>query len=238
MKKKCVLVGYFSILVFSLSACGAVLPAESVEAKEPEIIIIKDEIAVAKTEKPDTENGSETQETEEVAVAEESVKDDILLSTESTMEEAYVVMPSSNVEEETADAQVDESDFVAEIRGAKVVLGSEINGLMNTLGTPDVFEEEPNSRRDGSNKTYQYNGIVIYTKPANNRDVVKLIEYLGEEKTSSGIGIGSTRADIEAAYGIEYEMDPNYITYTYCENETISFQMDGEKCIRIELSWK
>ena len=234
MKKKCIFVGFFSILVFSLSACGAVLPAESVEAKEPEVIIIKDEIAVAKTEKPDSENEVEIQETE----MEETVQEGIVSSTESTMEEAYVVMPSSDVEGEMADAKVDESDFIAEIRGTKVVLGSEINGLMYSLGTPDVFEEEPNSRRDGSNKTYTYNGIVIYTRPLNNRDVVETIEYRGEEKTPSGIGLGSTRADIEAAYGIGYEMDPDYITYTYCENETISFQMDGEKCVCIELSWR
>ena len=92
MKKKCIFVGFFSILVFSLSACGAVLPAESVEAKEPEVIIIKDEIAVAKTEKPDSENEVEIQETEE------TVQEGIVSSTESTMEEAYVVMPSSDVE--------------------------------------------------------------------------------------------------------------------------------------------
>lgn len=233
MKKKCVLVGYFSILVFHLTACGAVLPPEPVEAKEPEIIMIKDELVVAKSEKPDTEKVLKVQEPEE----DESVKDSMILSTDSTMEEGYVVMPSANVEEEMADARVDESDFTVEIRGTKVVLGSEINNLMNTLGMPDAFEETPNSRKDGSNKTYTYNGIVIYTNPANNRDIVKIIDYCGDEKTPSGIGIGSTRADIEAAYGIEYEMDPDYITYTYGEKGMIRFQMDGEKCVHIELCW-
>lgn len=214
MKKNCVIAGFLFAIVCGMTACGSILPKESVVAMEPEIIVIKDEVVVPLVQQPVKEKGMESEK------------------------EMYVVLPSANVEEGVADGRVDESDFAAEICGTVVRLDEEINPLMNELGEPDSFVETVRNPQIGSDKTYTYKGIEISTYPKNGKDIVNNITYYGEEKTLSGIGIGSTRADIEAAYGIDYMIDPDYIIYTYGENAILSFHMNDEECKCIELSWK
>lgn len=216
MRKKCVFVGFWSIMVWSLTACGAGGSMDSVEAMEPQIIVIKDEVVVPLERQP---------EWEELCFP----------VIDATVEEQYVVLHSENVEKDVADARVDESDFAVEIQGTVVRLDEEINQLMNTLGKPDSFEETVTNPRIGSDKIYTYKGIVIFTKPQNGKDIVSRIQYQGDEKTLSGIGVGSTRADIEAAYGIDYLIDPDYIIYPYGDNAELCFRMKGEECEYIEL---
>ena len=230
MKKKCVFVGLLAGVVWSITACGAAFSMDSVEAKEPQIIIIKDEVATPLSRQPEKETMADSNQ-------EKSVEEKRVWTTDATAEEAYVILNSENIEE-TADSKVDESDFAADIQGTVVRLDEEINQLMNKLGTPDCFTETVSNPRIGSDKTYTYKGIVVSTNPENGKDIVSSIQYYGEEKTLSGVGIGSTRADIEAAYGIDYTIDPNYIIYTYGENAKLCFQMNGEQCEYIELSWK
>ena len=230
MKKKCVFVGLLAGVVWSITACGAAFSMDSVEAKEPQIIIIKDEVATPLSRQPEKETMADSNQ-------EKSVEEKRVWTTDATAEEAYVILNSENIEE-TADSKVDESDFAADIQGTVVRLDEEINQLMNKLGTPDCFTETVSNPRIGSDKTYTYKGIVVSTNPENGKDIVSSIQYYGEEKTLSRVGIGSTRADIEAAYGIDYTIDPNYIIYTYGENAKLCFQMNGEQCEYIELSWK
>ncbi len=211
MKKKCVFVGFLTVVVWSITACGAMFSMDSVEASEPQIIVIKDEVVTPLERKPEL--------------------------ADVTVEEQYVVLHSEHIEA-IADARVDESDFAADIQGTLVKLDEEINELMNALGEPDSFVETVRNPRIGSDKTYTYDGIVISTNPQNGKDIVSRIQYYGKEKTLSGIGIGSTRADIEAAYGIDYLIDPDYIIYTYGENAKLCFRMKDEECEYIELSWE
>lgn len=224
MKKKCVFVGFWSIMVWSLTACGSRVSMDSVEAMEPQIIVIKDEVVVPLERQPQKEKPSETEQ-----------EDKSFTTTETAIEETYIVLQSENVEKEVADARVDETDFAAEIQGTVVRLDEEINQLMNALGTPDSFEETVTNPRIGSDKIYTYKGIVIFTKPQNGKDIVSRIQYQGDEKTLSGIGVGSTRADIEAAYGIDYLIDPDYIIYPYGDKAELCFRMKDEECEYIEL---
>lgn len=224
MKRKCVFGVFFSVVICIMTACEIVQPAEAAGV-EPEVIIIRDEVVMPMEDRP------EEAETEMVEAS-------VPVTWDKPAEKMFVVMESANVAKEIADGKVDKADFAADIQGTVVTLGKEINGLLNDLGWPDCFEETVSNPRLGSDKEFIYEGIVIHTNPQNRKDIVNCIEYYGEEKTLSGIGIGSTRADIEAAYGIDYVMDPNYITYTYDNHATISFQMKEEECIYIEFSWK
>ena len=230
MKKKCVFVGFLTVVVWSITACGAAFSMDSVEAMEPRIIVIKDEVVTPLAKQPEKERMTDSEQ--------EKVREEKRVWTvDATVEEAYVVLQSDNIEE-IADSKVDKSDFAANIQGTVVRLDEEINQLMNKLGSPDCFIETVSNPRMGSDKTYTYKGIVVSTNPQNGKDIVSSIQYYGEEKTLSGVGIGSTRADIEAAYGIDYLIDPDYIIYTYGENAKLCFQMNGEKCEYIELIWK
>ena len=215
MKKKCIIAAFLFIIVYCMTACGFCYSVDSVVAREQEVVIIKDELVVPLASK-----------TKEEAVP--------LVKRENT-KETYIIMPSDNISKEVADGKVDATDFEIVVDGIHVKMGEGINGYMNKLGFPDTYEETVTEKRDGSNKKYTYEGIVISTNPENRSDVIRNVEYFGEEKTLSGIGIGSTRADIEAAYGIEYVMDPNYMRYKYDKHASIRFQMEGEKCIHIEL---
>ena len=224
MKRKCVFGVFFSMVIGIVTACENVQPTEAAGV-EPEIIIIKDEVVMPLADSP-----------EEVET--EIVEASVPVTWDKPAEKMFLVMESANVAKGIADGEVDEDDFVVDIQGTAVTLGKEINGLLDELGWPDSFEETVSNPRLGSDKEFIYEGIVIHTNPQNRKDIVNRIEYYGEEKTLSGIGIGSTRADIEAAYGIDYVMDPDYITYTYDNHATISFQMKEEECIYIELCWK
>ena len=220
MKKKCVFVGFLTVVVWSITACGAAFSMDSVEAMEPRIIVIKDEVVTPLAKQLEKERMTDSEQ--------EKVREEKRVWTvDATVEEAYVVLQSDNIEE-IADSKVDKSDFAANIQGTVVRLDEEINQLMNKLGSPDCFIETVSNPRMGSDTTYTYNG----------KDIVSSIQYYGEEKTLSGVGIGSTRADIEAAYGIDYLIDPDYIIYTYGENAKLCFQMNGETCEYIELIWK
>ena len=227
MKKKCVFVGFLTFIIWSITASGATFSMDSVVAMEPQIIVIKDEVVASLSKQSGKERMIESKQ-------ENHEEEKEAWTVDATVEETYLVVQSENIGE-TADSKVDESDFAADIQGTIVRLDEEINQLMNELGAPDCFVETVSNPRIGSDKTYTYKGIVLSTNPRNGKDIVSSIQYCGEEKTLSGVGRGSTRADIEAAYGIDYLMDPNFIIYTYGENEKLSFRMNGEKCERIEL---
>ncbi len=230
MKKRFVFVGFLTTVVWSLTACGATFSMDSVEAMEPRIIVIKDEVVTPLARQPEKERMADSDQ--------EKIREEKRVWTvDATAEEVCVVLQAENIEE-TADSKVDKSDFAADIQGTVVRLDEEINQLMNELGAPDSFIETVSNPRIGSDKTYTYKGIVISTNPRNGKDIVSSIQYCGEEKTLSGVGLGSTRADIEAAYGIDYLIDPDYIIYTYGENAKLCFQMNGEKCEYIKLIWE
>ena len=231
MKKKCVFVGFLAVVVWNITACGTMFSMDSVEASEPQIIVIKDEVVTPLERQTELEKVTDSKE--------KGVQDKKHFSmADVTVEEQYVVLHSEHIEEAIADARVDESDFAADIQGTVVKLDEEINELMNVLGEPDSFTETVRNPRIGSDKTYTYDGIVISTHPQNGKDIVSRIQYYGKEKTLSGIGIGNTRADIEAAYGIDYLIDPEYIIYSYGENAKLCFRMKDEECEYIELSWE
>ena len=60
------------------------------------------------------------------------------------------------------------------------------------------------------------------------------MEYEGDASLSSGIGIGSSREDVVAVYGVEYILDGDYLIYEY-ENISLSFEIEDEKVVFIEI---
>ena len=58
------------------------------------------------------------------------------------------------------------------------------------------------------------------------------MEYEGDASLSSGIGIGSSKEDIIAAYGVEYFLEGDYLIYEY-DNTTLSFELKDEKVVFI-----
>ena len=62
MKKKCVFVGFLAVVVWSITACGAMFSIDSVEASEPQIIVIKDEVVTPLERQTELEKVTDSKE--------------------------------------------------------------------------------------------------------------------------------------------------------------------------------
>lgn len=133
-----------------------------------------------------------------------------------------------------ADGKVTKEDFVVIVNDVSIGLGTDINEVIEQLGEPDDYVQARSCLHDGDDKIYTYGGIIIYTYPQGKRDIVYIVEYTGEEKTPSGIGLGSTIEDLKEAYGNEYVDDGFYTTYELDTDATISFQLENQEVIYIE----
>lgn len=80
---------------------------------------------------------------------------------------------------------------------------SNADGLISSLGTPNDILEAPGCLSNGADqKIYQYSGVEVSCYVMNGSEVVYDIMITGSGySTSKGITVGSSRSDVEAAYG-------------------------------------
>lgn len=82
----------------------------------------------------------------------------------------------------------------------------------DALPEPVSFESAPSCNYVGDDKIYTYDGFTVYTYPSDGGDRIGIIE-LTSAATAKGVGVGSTLAEVEAAYGTGYEK--NGALYAY-----------------------
>lgn len=175
--------------------------------------------------------------TVEAAKKKENIKQEIIekendrLSATTVKEEKKETMTKNAIK---ADGKITKEDFAVVVNDIRIELGTDINEVIELIGEPDDYVQARSCLHDGDDKIYTYGGIVIYTYPEGKKDIVYIVEYTGEEKTPSGIGLGSTIADIEDAYGSDYVEDAFYTTYELDTDATISFQLENQEVIYIE----
>ena len=76
--------------------------------------------------------------------------------------------------------------------------------MIAALGTPDSYSEETSCAFDGLDKTYRYGSIYLQTYPIGEKDYVYSWWFVDDlVENDEGICIGSSKADVEAAYGAE-----------------------------------
>lgn len=86
--------------------------------------------------------------------------------------------------------------------------------VVEALGSDYEYLETISCTRNGMEKTYKYNGIKVETLPTDDGDTVCLYVITGEGYTTPrGIGIGSTKDEVLAAYP-EYYYDGYYYVFT------------------------
>lgn len=106
--------------------------------------------------------------------------------------------------------------------------------VLAALGEPQSYFEAESCAFEGLDKTYTYAGFVIETRPDGEQDYVNSILLTDDSvATDEGIYIGSSRADVLAAYGETDESVPTLLSYTKggC---TLSFILDGDSVVSIE----
>ena len=235
-----VIVGLVAILVISNATVEAAKKKEHVKEEmmnqqtHENIVVVSTKEQEDKIEK-DTKSAVKKQENVIMEKQEQSKKNDKVENDKKIKNENKDKLQKEVTEGGMqADGKVTKEDFAVVVNDIRIELGTDINEIVEQLGEPDDYIQARSCLHDGDDKIYTYGGIVIYTYPQGKNDVVYIVEYIGEEKTPSGIGLGSTLTDLEEAYGCDYLEDAFYTTYELGANATISFQFENEEIVYIE----
>lgn len=106
------------------------------------------------------------------------------------------------------------SDLNFELNGKVFALNSDVKALLTELGDSYEFSEAPSCVYEGTDKTYEYAHISIYTYPVKDKDHIDEIVLTGSSyKTVKSIRTGSTLEEVVAAYGNNYKDEGGMITY-------------------------
>jgi len=128
------------------------------------------------------------------------------------------------------------SDIALNYQGQVVRGGSDASVLISALGDGYEYSEAISCNyaqngvdgADGMDKFFDYPGVSVTTCPMQpGMDNIRSIEVSeGDQfKTTKGIGIGSSRADIEAAYGKASAEDSGMLFYYSNPNDPASAQL-------------
>ena len=105
-----------------------------------------------------------------------------------------------------------EENFSFAYNGTKITLDAEAAPILDALGEPRSYTEEPSCAFDGLDKTYYYGSFYLSTYPMEGKDYIYNLWFADDGvATDEGIRIGSTQSQVEDAYGKE------------CFNGTTSF---------------
>lgn len=115
---------------------------------------------------------------------------------------------------DSGEAAFGEGDLIFELNNKAFALDEDVSGLLSELGNDFSLSEAPSCLYDGTDKTYEYEGITIYTYPLNGKDLIDEIQLTDSKySTAKGITVGSTPDDVIGAYGEDYADEGGIITY-------------------------
>ena len=105
----------------------------------------------------------------------------------------------------TPDTQEPAQDsFTFTYKGTKIALNAPAEAVVAALGEPLEYSESTSCAFDGLDKQYKYDSFYLETYPLNGKDYIYGWWFVDDlVETDEGICIGSTQADVEAAYGAE-----------------------------------
>ena len=95
-----------------------------------------------------------------------------------------------------------EENFSFTYNGIQITPGVEAAPVIDALGEPKSYTEEPSCAFDGMDKTYYYGPFYLATYPLNGKYYIYTLWFADDTVTTAeGIRIGSTRQQAEEAYG-------------------------------------
>lgn len=155
--------------------------------------------SVTTTEASETTTVTEEKTTTETTTA--SGDDEPEKTTETTATAPVTTEPVQTTTEPVQQVQTG-SFSSSDLNFMGTALLGDASGLISALGAPVFTEEAPGCLSNGADqKIYRYNGLDIYCYVDGDREVVYDITITGGYTTPKGIYVGSSRADVEAAYG-------------------------------------
>ena len=104
----------------------------------------------------------------------------------------------------STDIDPQEDNFSFTNNGIKITLGAEAAPVIDAMGEPRSYTEEPSCAFDGMDKTYYYGSFYLSTYPMDGKDYVYNLWFADDGvATDEGIRIGSSQSQVEDAYGKE-----------------------------------
>lgn len=129
----------------------------------------------------------------------------------------------------STDINPQEENFSFTDNGVKITLGAEAAPIIDALGEPKSYTEEPSCAFDGMDKTYYYGSFYITTYPLDGKDYIFTLWFADDGvATDEGIRIGSAQSLVEDAYGKECFDGTNSFTMTK-EQSKLVVLMEDEK---------
>ena len=133
------------------------------------------------------------------------------------------------------------SDLSFIFNGSNIALLTKINDALAVLGTASNIESLPSclSIDSPDDKLYHYNGFTVQTLTDSEGEKIYNIDITGAgAATSKGIAVGSSTADIEAAYGKAAEQDEMLYSYTVDGGKNrLEFFLENGKVTEIVYSY-
>ena len=104
--------------------------------------------------------------------------------------------------------------FAFSIGSVSIVPGEDFSDAYETLGEPVNYTEAASCYYDGMDKVFTYDGYEVRTYPDGEKDLVQDL-CLSSDKysTDKGITVGSSLADVTAAYGEDYSLNGKMYRY-------------------------
>lgn len=217
---------------FAVSAvsCGEDKPDENVTPDLPVLATEAEstEASTTESESEETTEASTEAETEAETTTEETVETttEAEETTEAT-EEATEPEPEPETEPEP---EPDEPDSAPQPQGVSFGFGtlhSEAGGIVSALGEPANVTSAPACFANGADsKIYEYDGLRIECYVLDSVEKVCCVTITSSNySTDTGITIGSSQADVEAAYGTG-EASGAYTIY-YNGDSELDVKYDG-----------
>ena len=187
------------------------------------------EAAEEKAEEVVEEAAEETSEDAEEAAAEESAGE----SAEDAAAEENADAP------ENAGNGANAADtFIFEYDGIQMYVNQEAAEVLDALGEPASYFEAASCAFEGLDKMYTYSSFELDTYPEGDTDYISCIYFLDDMvETPEGISLYMTQADMEAAYGTDYEEANGAYVYTK-GNGQLSFIIENDEIVVIEYKTK
>ena len=127
-----------------------------------------------------------------------------------------------------------ENGYAFEVNGAKLYMDMDISTVIDTLGEPISYFEEPSCAVQGIAKIYTFAGYELTTYPDGKIDRIACIVLKDDSvATAENIDLSMTKKDVIGVYGKADETTDNSLVYRK-DDMKIIFIFEKESVISIE----
>ena len=107
--------------------------------------------------------------------------------------------------------------------------------VLAALGDADSYFEAASCAFEGLDKTYMYGHVEVDTYPQGEEDFISSIYFLDDlAVTNEGVRVGSTKEEMEAAYGTDYSVVGTECIYAKGNSE-LRIIVEGDKVSSIQI---